>query len=375
MSDRMTPAQRGAAIAQGLEADRLQCNPNVANGVARVYGCKISQFNHDPKALAAAQVASYRRFGYDSIRIFTDLFPWAEAMGAKVKFPEDDTADLERPAIEDVSRIGSLKPADPYRDGRLPIHLEAMKYLLDEVGDEMGCSCGIVGAFTNAFFLMGVEKTLKMLHRDPESVHRLCRVSLETAKAYAEAAMKIGLTPTISEPMSSCTVINPSHFREYSLPYLKELVDFIKGHGKGVVIHVCGQTEKIWEDLAGLGIAGLSIDNVASLSECKRAVGDRTKILGNVDPGGIMHSGTVLDVRLKTLECILDAYDSPKGYVVMSGCSLPVDTPLENIQAMMDTVRDVGWPVCPDRVREMIAACKSAPESVARSLRGKGAAR
>ena len=30
-----------------------------------------------------------------------------------------------------------------------------------------------------------------------------------------------------------------------------------------------------------------------------------------------MHSGTVEDVRLKTLECILEAYDSPKGYIVI----------------------------------------------------------
>ena len=33
-----TPAARGEAIAKGLLADRLPCNPNVANGVARIYG-------------------------------------------------------------------------------------------------------------------------------------------------------------------------------------------------------------------------------------------------------------------------------------------------------------------------------------------------
>ena len=58
MTDTMTPAERGAAIAQGKPADRLPCNPNVANGVARVYGCKISEFNHDAKTLAAAQPSS-----------------------------------------------------------------------------------------------------------------------------------------------------------------------------------------------------------------------------------------------------------------------------------------------------------------------------
>ena len=58
MLDRMTPAQRGAAIARGLEADRLPCNPNMANGVARIYGCKISQFNNDPKTLLLPPLSS-----------------------------------------------------------------------------------------------------------------------------------------------------------------------------------------------------------------------------------------------------------------------------------------------------------------------------
>lgn len=92
MKDKMTPMERAKAIARGETADRLPCNPNVANGVARVYGCKISEFNSNARLIADAQIASYRRFGYDGVRIFTDLFPWAEAMGAKIHFPEDNTA-------------------------------------------------------------------------------------------------------------------------------------------------------------------------------------------------------------------------------------------------------------------------------------------
>ena len=354
MKDQMTPAERAAAIAAGKPADRLPCNPNVANGVARIYGCRISEFNTDAKTLAEAQIASYRRFGYDSVRIFTDLFPWAEAMGAKVNYPLDNTADLAEPAITEISQIDQLRPADPYKDGRLPVQVEAMKYLADHIGRECGCSVGVAGAFTNAFFLMGVEKTLSLVHKDPAAVHALCKVSLETCKAYAAAAIDAGLTPSISEPMSSCTVVSPKTFREFSLPYMKELIEFIRARGKGTVVHVCGQTNKIWKDLADLNIAGLSIDNVASIEECKNTVGDRTKIMGNVDPGGIMYAGTPLDVRLKTLRCIREGYDNPKGYMVMSGCSLPIETPIENIDMMMNTVREVGYPVDPLKVDEMI---------------------
>jgi uroporphyrinogen decarboxylase len=358
LKDVMTPAERAAAIAQGREADRLPCNPNIANGVARVYGCKISDFNRDPRVIAEAQMAAYHRFGCDSLRIFTDLFTIAEAMGSTVILPDDNTADLEKPAISCLEDIDHLRPADPYKDGRLPVHLEAMKYLQELAGDEIKCSAGIVGPFTNAFFLYGVNESLRLIYKNPEAIHRLCRISLESCKAYAEAALKIGLNPTISEPMCSCTVVSPKVFREFALPYLKELIDFIKAyHGTKVTLHICGQTDKIWQDVAALGIGGMSIDNVASLKECKLAIGNQTKILGNVDPGGIMYSGTPRDVRRKTLGGILDAYDSPQGYIVMSGCSLPVDTPFENIQMMMDTVREVGYPVRPERVIELIEQC------------------
>ena len=360
----MTPLERAGAIAKGQAADRLPCNPNVANGAARIYGCKISQFNTDPKVLAAAQVASYKRFGYDGVRIFTDLFAWAEAMGAQVHCPEDHTVDLAAPAVTGVAGIDALRPADPRKDGRLPVHLAAMDHLLDAIGGEVGCAAGIVGPFTNAFFLFGVDEAFRLMRKNPQAFHKLCRVSLETCLAYAAAGMAKGLSPTISEPMSSCTVVSPAAFREFSLPYLKELVDFIKSGGKMPVTHICGATKQIWHDVADLGVAGFSVDNVVNLKDCCQAIGHKTKILGHVDPAGVMYGGTVVDVRRRTLECILDAYDSPKGYVVMSGCSLPVETPPENIDAMMRVVAEVGYPVDPDKVRDMLDALpKDAPDA------------
>lgn len=352
--DIMTPLQRSAAIAGGGSADRLPCNPNVANGAARVFGCKISEFNTKPRTLADAQIASYRRFGYDSVRIFTDLFAWAEAMGATVTHPEDLTVDLDAPAVNSVQAIHRLRPANPHRDGRLPVYLRAMDYLMDGIGGEVPCSAGVVGPFTNAFFLYGVDGFFRLLKKNPDAVHQLCRLSLETCVAYADAAIDKGLSPTISEPLSSCTVVSPALFREFALPYIKQLVEFIKSRGKSPVIHICGETKFIWQDIADLGIGGFSVDNVVDLKRCCETIGGKTKILGHVDPASIMHQGRVEDVRRATLECIRDGYASKKGFVVMSGCSLPVDTPLENIDAMMDTVREVGYPVEPARLEQLL---------------------
>jgi len=342
--DQMTSLERITAYNKGERIDRLPCNPNIANGAARVIGCKISEFKNNGRLIAEAHIRAYRKFGYDGVRVFTDLYVQAEAMGTKVRYPLDDTADLEAPAIRDISEIDRLQPANPHKDGRLPSNLEAAKILIDELGGEVPCSGGVVGPFTTAFFLIGVETMTRLLLKNPEAVHQLCEVSLETSIRYADAFMDIGLTPTISEPLSSCTIVSPKHFNEYSFPYLKRLIGHIHTRGKGVTLHICGKTDRIWEAMVEAGADCLSIDDVASLRDCKNKVGDRVRIMGNVDPSGVMYAGTPEDVKKATIECVRQAHENHKGYIICSGCSLPIETPFENIQVMMDTAREIGDP-------------------------------
>lgn len=196
----------------------------------------------------------------------------------------------------------------------------------------------------------------RLLLKNPEAVHKLCKISLENCIEYTKVIIENGLTPTISEPLASCTVVNPKHFREFCAPYLKELVRFIKSKGSGCTLHICGNTKKIWNDVGSMaedGVTGFSMDNVVSLAECSRTIGDKMKILGNVDPSGIMYAGTRNDIRNAVVEAVEEGYNTPKGYVVMSGCSLPVETPFENIQTMMDTVREIGYPVNVEKLEKM----------------------
>jgi Uroporphyrinogen-III decarboxylase len=61
-----------------------------------------------------------------------------------------------------------------------------------------------------------------------------------------------------------------------------------------------------------------------------------------------------MDVRKAVLACIRNAYTSKKGYIVASGCSLPTETPFGNIHAMMDTVREVGYPINEEKINYLI---------------------
>lgn len=349
-TDLLTPLERLNSYSQGGSIDRLPCVPIVGNTAARVIGVKVSELTMNAKLLAKAQIASYRRFRYDNIRIFTDLYIQAEAMGAKVYYPLDETAYLDQPAIQSVDEIDSLKPADPIRDGKLPIQLEALKIALDEVGKEVPVTGAVTGPFTNASFLIGTENLVRLVARNPEAVHHLCEISLETSLRYSKAIIDAGGTPSLTDPMASNTLISPKQFKEFAFPYLQRLISYINSRGNAVTLHICGKTSKAWDLMAEAGASCLSIDNAANLVEAKEKVGTKVRLMGNVKPSEVMLQGTTSDVRQAVLDCVSQAYDNPKGFIIASGCSLPTETPFANIDAMLNTVREIGYPVTKEKL-------------------------
>ena len=72
-------------------------------------------------------------------------------------------------------------------------------------------------------------------------------------------------------------------------------------------------------------------------------------IQGNVPPVDVIRLGTPQDVLRASKECIRKAWDSPNGFTLTSGCQTPMDTPAENLQAMMDAARIFGrYPIDTD---------------------------
>jgi uroporphyrinogen decarboxylase len=173
---------------------------------------------------------------------------------------------------------------------------------------------------------------------------------------YASAILDTGCTPSLTDAMCSTTVISPGQFKEFGQPYLKRLVEFIHGRGRAVTLHICGKTAPIWEAMADTGADCLSIDNAADLEAATVKVGHRVRLMGNVPPSEIMLQGTTTQVREAVRACVRKAYNNPKGFVVASGCSLPVETPFANIDAMLDAVREIGWPVDANELETELAA-------------------
>ena len=106
--------------------------------------------------------------------------------------------------------------------------------------------------------------------------------------------------------------------------------------------HICGNTTKITEAMLESGCDMLSIDAKVDISYARKVAGDKMPIIGNVDPINTMLLGAPEDVEREVLRCIDACADSPNGYLISTGCDIPIDSNLENALTFMDTVRKCG---------------------------------
>ena len=298
--DEMTPNERSRALAHGESVDRMPIGIMADLTVPRMMGTTFAECEKTARGKAEQQIAAYRLFGADGTGLMYGLHSLAIAYGGAYKQPPNETkvlldAPLRHPR-EDVPRL-SLDDIVFDEDPNAYVTLEALEMIRDEIGDEVGTGVN----FTSPFKL-------------------------------AEPFLKEGFGVSTCDPVASCTIINPKLYRTYALPSELRFQELVRQYTHAPMhMHICGDTTKILEDVAGGGFSEYSLDNVVDLGVAKERIGDRIRIQGNVDPVGLMELGTPDQIEDKTKECFRKAWDSPKGFQIHSGCDMPFDSSNENI--------------------------------------------
>lgn len=354
--DQMTPKERMAGFFSGKEIDRIPILPFVTAVSGKVIGMTHREKRSSAKNLFLCQSACYERFGHDSISVEYGLHGIGTAMGSKTNDPENNVPAIMEHYLKDLKELDSkldLSRIERRHDPWAQMNYEMAQMILDKHGEEVGVSLSTPGPITAASSLYPIEKLLRATRKDTEHVHQLLRFTTDAIMLLAKEFMDGGVGISLCDPVASGTILNERTYREFVLPYTKEIIDFIHGYGKSVTYHVCGNTTALTESMVESGCNVLSIDNRVSLEDTKKRVGDRIVLMGNVDPISAMMQGTTEDVDQAVKTCFRQGWDNPKGYLLSTGCGIPIDTPVENIDAFMTAGRKYGaWPLNPELFAE-----------------------
>jgi len=341
--DQMTPKERMTAYVTGKAYDRMPCTPMVSTAFVNELGYSTIDYYHRADIMANVAIEGYRAAPTDSVSFGAILHGVAQGLGCKFQFKESSVPVIEEPVLrsyKDLERVD----VDKVMDGCiLKVSVESLKRVIDAIGDEVSIGTSVSGPFTTASFMIGAEKTLKDLRRSPEDVHKVLEVATAATLKYIDAMNALGLRCSIADPFSSSTLISKRMFEQFSQPYLEKCMDRIKSvHGKGGTIHICGKSKPIWDNLIDLGAGAISIDNEEDLSDIRASHGSRICIAGNVSPVDVLQDGTKDSIYEHTRIAIEKGRGNEKGFVLTSGCGIPIGTSIENINHMLDATRQFG---------------------------------
>ena len=135
-------------------------------------------------------------------------------------------------------------------------------------------------------------------------------------------------------------------FRRFIIPHLKRLIDLGHDYGLKVMMHCCGGYAPLIPAMIEAGLDGLQALQPSTRgmapAELKAAFGDKILLNGCIDTQFVLIEGSPDLVKTKTRE-ILKIMMPGGGYVASpSHDYLLPETPVENIIALYDTVREYG---------------------------------
>jgi uroporphyrinogen decarboxylase len=135
------------------------------------------------------------------------------------------------------------------------------------------------------------------------------------------------------------TIFSIDQFKEFILPYYKQIYQECKKHGMFIIQHSCGYIDKLLPYMVDAGLNGIQALEPAAgvdLAHLKETLGDKVAFLGGIDASNILNFGTPKDVEEEVKRCIKAA---ARGGGYFAGASHNIlNAPWENILALRTAI-------------------------------------
>ncbi len=340
MKDILTPRERFGMLVIDEVPDRCMVMPLITSHAAYAAGISLREYYTDGIKMAKAQLTAVQIYEHDAVSIFSEVGIIAEAMGSVFDYPKDDLPILREPMLREKP-VSALAVPDPSKHGRLPVYLEAIDYAYRSAGDRIPILAYVPAPFTTSMMLSDPEEFLKQTIRQPDEVSKMMQITLAAATEFCCSIIDAGGLPIIVDPLASSSVISPRIFKQFALPCLRSLIDFLHRYDLDIILHICGDTAPILDLLGETAADLLSIDQV-NIDDCLIGFGKRQRLIGNLDTSKLAFASPA-EIINQTEEMVKKAKINPKGYIAATGCEVPIKADPENVKAFIQTAREVGW--------------------------------
>jgi len=333
----MTPKKRALLCVTGnkWKADHVTSfDPLTAATVDQMERLNVfwPEAHRNAEQMAKLAAGAYEIIGLDGFKIPFDLCLGAEALGCGIDYGVVDRQPcVTSPAFKDLDEFKI--PENIMELARFPVVDKAVELLREKYGDLLAVSRQIVGPFTLAGHLFGVENFCKWVKRkDPEAMRDVLMAIAELNVQEAKHGLIAGADVIcIADPTASSDILSPQTFRDLLVPAYQLICSKAAAP---VVLHICGNASAFLPYLPDSGIDTFSCDANVDVGFAKMVLGNKVSVMGNVHTIAQLLMGTPDSVREAAMSCIVKGTD-----VLAPSCGVPPRTPTENFKVLPEIAK------------------------------------
>ncbi len=303
-------------------------------GKLKGYSAREVLTEHDK--LLDSLIEVNRLYDPDGQPVLFDLQVEAEILGCQLAWAEDAPPSVASHPLAGHKDIPVKLPTS--EDGRIPMILKVMKAMKAAVGDHTALYGLITGPFTLASHLRGTDIFLDTMD-DPEYLKRLMAYTSQVAQRMTDLYLGAGMDViAVVDPVTS--QVSPRTFSSFLADPFSDVFEHIRVNEAFSSFFVCGDATKNIEGMCQTKPDCVAVDENIDMVAVK-PITDRYKIVleGNIPLTTRMLLGTQQD-NMKYIIDLLDTLPNQDNLIISPGCDMPYDTPVENVIAAVEAVRD-----------------------------------
>ena len=227
---------------------------------------------------------------------------------------------------------------DPECDGLMPLILRRYQSLAPRLA-EMDFSPRVAaarGPLAVASHLLGVTEFLLSLKTEPEKTHLLLEKTTRLCVRWLQAQLERMEDPAGVFVLDDLVgLMSPRDAEAFAIPYVKEV--FQSFPGKLRIFHNDTPNEKVFPLLAPLDLDVFNFSHETTLERARELLGPKVVLMGNLPPLDLLARGNPGEVAEETRK-LLDRIGEAGPVLLSVGGGVSPGTPIENLQAMLETL-------------------------------------
>ncbi|TXT59439.1 MAG: Methyltransferase MtaA [Promethearchaeota archaeon] len=333
----MNSFERVYASFENKNRDRVPIIPHIGDHAGAIFGVSCNKMYKDPQVAAKVHLKALELYDYDITTIQVEpSWAVAEACGSHVIYPSDKSpwisshvvekkADLERLEIPDFQEIISTNTM-----------IEGTRILSENA--KAPVAAYMTGPLTFSLQLMPYEKAISEMMKNPEFFHNLIRRSTKIIRSYVELLKEVGATIFIICE-HDIQLISPLLFKKFSLAYLEHLLDIFHYN----ILHLCGDIQVHLKENSDFlkKFKNLNMVNIGpkvDIAWAQKTFDKKLGIAGNIDHMRLVPQGSPREIQDEVHKAI-EASQGDNRFILTPGCEITVDTPKENVKALVNGIR------------------------------------